>query len=144
MPLSCAGLSSTTGARVRIDPSRYRIRLLLLLWLLLLAGAGLLLFRGYGLLSLCLAAVLLTSLHRQWPQPGLGCELLAHRGTWVWRTPDGQWPVRIRRSNLSLPLVTLVELEAPATGCRWQLALFHDSVPVSALRELRRLIRVQR
>ncbi|MDA8752729.1 hypothetical protein N9M39_01065, partial [Halieaceae bacterium] len=136
-------LWNSTGAGVRIEASRCRTRLLLLFYCLPLSALGVLLHQGHAGLALCLAPLLALGLWGQWPQPWLDCELSWAADGWVWRTPEGVWPVRVRRNNLSLPLLTWLELEALDTAARWQISLFHDSGPASALRGLRRRVRVQ-
>ena len=102
------------------------------------------LYQGHGWLSLWFAIPLAASLPLQWRQPWLGFELILNDAAWTWCTLAGKWPVRVRRSNLALPLVTLIELESLAGRRSWRLKLFHDSVPAPTLRQLHRLIRVQR
>jgi hypothetical protein len=116
-----------------------------LLAVLLLCGPVLLAVNGRPAPALVMLLVLL-ALCRDLPrQPWLGCGLGWQGGAWWWSEGDTSRPRRvdILRYTMASPLVTCVRLHEPASGRRWWLNLFHDSVSRDTLSALRRRLIVQ-
>ncbi len=116
-----------------------------LLLCLLLCGPLLLAAGGRPWPAVLLLLLLVVLCHDLLRQPWLNCRLSWQQGEWQWFSAGENTPLRVDvvRCVLTSPLATCICLRDPASGRRWWLNLFHDSVSRETLSGLRRRLVVQ-